>query len=202
MSMHVYENDIPRADEILAGVDAAVSSPMLQMPQNPIETINNLTKLEAELRHSGHLINDATIDNWISNADKLGPYWSQFFLVLLFHHANKISRDAAKAVRDQIPAPFLDFMPAATGPKQDNAPFELGEPRTRPAADVLLLQSRRMRSVRQQIERLESVGQPLSAATMWDLQEHFLRLAARFGYDAEISEVDFLRALEAARKGR
>jgi hypothetical protein len=199
MSMHIYERDLSRAEEIIA----AGSRPgvrMAEMPKKSLDTINKLARLEAELRHSGHAISDATIDEWISKKDDLGAYWSQFYLVLLFHSASKISNVAAKAVKSHIHAPFLEFMPEPRASKVEM--FEMALPTGRPTINVLSLDSRRMRSVRRKIEQLESSGDRLPVRTIWALQEEFMRIAARLGGDDEVSESEFLAALTRVRAER
>jgi hypothetical protein len=200
--MHIYENEIARAEEIIAGAAAAASFRMPAMPKKSLDTINELAQLEAALRHSGHLLSEESIDQWILKADKLGSYWGQFYLVLLFHSANKISRPVAKAVRDSIQAPFINFMPEAKGIMKDAAPLDLSAPAARSAPDIMSLDSRRMRSVKRHIEQLEAKGEPLAVSIIWKLQERFSRLAARSSGDVDVSESEFLSTLEAIREGR
>jgi thymidylate synthase len=201
MSMHLYENDFPRADDLIARVTTARTARMAAMPKGSLKTINKLAQLEAELRHSGHLLNDGSIDKWTLKANDLGPYWSQFYLILLFHFANKISRVAARAVRDRIHAPYQSLMPEPTGPKEATSLFELTAPTDRPIIDTVSLDSRRMQSVRKHIESLEAKGEAPPVSIIWNLQERFSRIAARSGGDAEVSEDDFSRALTDIRKG-
>jgi thymidylate synthase len=204
MSMHIYENELGRADGIIAAAGNAVRVRMPEMPKGPLAAVKKLALLETEIRHSGHLLNENSIDQWIQKAGELGPYWGQFYLVLLFNSANKISSVVARAVREQVHAPFTDFMPEATGPAKtgkEALPLELTETGDRSPINLVSLDSRRMQSVRRHIEHLEASGKPLPVATVWRLQEHFLRVAARSGGEGEVSEADFLRELASVRGG-
>jgi thymidylate synthase len=205
LSMHIYEKESARADEIIAAAPKAVAAPMDPMPSQPLMHINYLAQLEAELRHSGTSINDATIENWIKRADdpKLGPYWGQFFLVLLLHTASRVNLDAAAAVRAAVGAPFLQLLPAppnavAATTRNDVDLFTReGSVRSAPAFNVL--KTARMRSLKAHMERhVAESGQPLPISIVWNLQEHFAQRAAARGDAPEISGDEFAAALTRA----
>lgn len=203
LSMHVYENDIDGVDAIVEGARKVPASLMEAMPGDPLKKINHLAQMEARLRHKSGALSDANVEEWIAESEdpKLGPYWSQFYLVLLSHIADKTDTSVSRAVRSAIKAPFLGLLRKKPTAKPSMAPSAASLDLFGAGPTVInMLETKRMRSLKARLEEHESAsGTPLPVAQVWKLQSHFSeRIAARF--DApEISIEEFQTALNSVR---
>ncbi|MCK1699914.1 hypothetical protein IVA86_00275 [Bradyrhizobium sp. 146] len=143
------------------------------------------------------------VEEWIAESEdpKLGPYWSQFYLVLLSHIADKTDASVSRAVRSAIKAPLLGLLrkqPTANRATAASAAapdlFGAGP------AVINMLETKRMESLKARLQDHESAsGAPLPVAQVWKLQSQFSeRIAARL--DApEISIEEFQAALKSVR---
>lgn len=82
-SMHVYADDVDKVDAVTTAVPNS-RWVMPPMPSGPRDSVNALLRYETELR-LGHLGLSKSWPQFASRASGLGPYWSQFAYVLLFH---------------------------------------------------------------------------------------------------------------------
>jgi hypothetical protein len=203
LSMHIYDDQLNRANEIVAAGSRTAALPMEPMPTKSLAKIKQLARFEAELRHNGGSLNDANIESWIKKSEdpKLGPYWGQFYLVLLLHAASRNGEDLAKAVSAAIHPPFLELLPGPLAKpmlKAHPSQANLFGQNDKASAPIVLdvLKSRRMQSLKKHLEiHEERTGQHLSIDKVWNLQEHFARLAARDS-GSSISTQEFAAALE------
>ncbi|HVT19057.1 MAG TPA: thymidylate synthase [Thermoanaerobaculia bacterium] len=119
VSMHVFDRDRTRAEEIIAAYDTTkvITKVMPPMPSDPppIEQANRLAQLEAKMRHSHANFTEATTQSLLSEAtDYLDSYWLAFYRVLLSHAFLKAHQpQVAVEVAAQLPVYFRKSVEAA-----------------------------------------------------------------------------------------
>lgn len=108
MSMHAYDRDGVRINEILASpFGGELQMPPIPANSDPLSQLDALAKREAELRHELHTLAGESLEQAMSRGEGLDSYWRPFFDVLLAHALAKADRrDSARAVADQLPDYF------------------------------------------------------------------------------------------------
>jgi thymidylate synthase len=208
ISMHIYDSDYAKASEVVREWQnpSAGSSPLLLpvVPSRPapLEQIRQLVILEAELRHGSAGLRGSNVENWIAKgSDKLHPFWSQLYYLLLVHVAKKNNdQGALSALESVIEGPWRSYLPEADFIGHEQAAkvgaFTLQSPDVVSGSNVIpLFSSRAMESLKGRVINWErEKGQKLSWEYYARVQEELLgTLAARGGtsFEDEISSEDF-----------
>jgi thymidylate synthase len=121
-SMHIYESDYERAEEVVNEHPAGRQHPptlMPEMPANPppLAQIKELVTLESLLRHESAGVGAENIEHWIARGtENLQEYWAQFYLILLWYVLKKRSQDssAASAVEKSLTPAWADYLRSST----------------------------------------------------------------------------------------
>lgn len=208
VSMHVYDSDYVKAKEIVdewlepSASRDRVAIPKIPLQPGPLEQINKLAILEAELRHGSAGLKAANVENWIAKgAEGLHPFWSQHYFLLLLRAAQKNQDQAAlAAVESVLEEPWRSHVP-------ERAFLVQGDPGT---AGLVLMQkpivplysTRAMTSLKARAAEWEKREKKhLAWRQFARAEELFLdRLAARGGnFDDEISAEEFDRVIESVK---
>jgi len=121
VSMHVYENDLVGAQEILSAADGqdAASFPPMPAEPSPMQQVQQLVRLEARLRHVAAGLTTDSINEWLKpiimldgEEIQLHEYWRQFYYLLLYYMvANKTTdRAALQKVAALIEEPYKSYL--------------------------------------------------------------------------------------------
>lgn len=209
VSMHIYKSDYAKAQEIVAEwlkpTAKCEHAPIPGIPAqpSPLEQINKLAILEAELRHASAGLRGANVENWISRgAESLHRFWSQHYFLLLLRAAQKNQDQAALAsIESVLDEPWRSHLPEnAFSVPGESASADLVLMR-KPA--VPLYSTRTMASLKSRAAEWEKREQKkLGWEKFARAQELFLdRLAARGGqnFEDEISMEEFDRVIESTK---
>ncbi len=207
VSMHIYENDFEKAQEVISAWDSAQSDsdrsvPAMPEDPGPLSQIRELVILEAQLRHGSAAVSSANIEEWIKRgSDSIAEYWNQYYLLLLTHVA-RANKDgvALAAIESYLEEPWRSYLPDDT--------FDISAPRSMNVGNLLDF-SARAESVKYVPVASSAVGRSLDLRVQdWErqaqvdlswrqyaaLQRHFgSKIAARDG--EEISQEEFNEAL-------
>jgi thymidylate synthase len=113
VSLHVYAEDVPQAEAVVAAGAPPGRAAMRPVPADPFGQLSRLVQLEQELR-AGHLLAGRA---WVKEHDQridrtLAPFWQDFARVLLLHAVRRGGlpageRDAfAQEVSSALSDPF------------------------------------------------------------------------------------------------
>jgi hypothetical protein len=112
MSMHLYSRDEKRARQILEESGPSEGQmPRIPPRSQPLEQINLLARLEADLRHEQQGLAEESPEKVRARGEGLDGYWQPFFDVLLVGALAKAGRsELAKEVADHLPAHFAQLI--------------------------------------------------------------------------------------------
>ena len=174
LSMHIYEHDVAKSKDVIAGYKqlASVSrNPVPEIPagSNPLEQIKNLVILEAELRHASEGLTGSNIDEWLAKTEgKLDDYWKQFYYLLLLHvvshkcgllRSDLVQRSIAlETLESVIEEPWKSYLTNGTFQVEGTGASSVGKlisPNYEPAKVIPLRNTRVHRELREKAEEYE-----------------------------------------------
>ena len=128
VSMHLYSRDTEKAKKVVNQFEQSRGSkntlPEVSPQSSPLDQVNRLAVLEADLRHKSRGITGGNIETWIDKGEELNEYWRQFYYILLLHVVQdklterqskgvqvSLALDALKSVIDE---PWKSYLPSDT----------------------------------------------------------------------------------------
>lgn len=214
LSMHIYEHDVPKSKEVIAGYKQLSNvnrNPVPGIPagSKPLDQIKNLVILEAELRHASEGLTGSNVEEWLSKAEeKLDPYWRQFYYLLLLHvvsHKCGLLRSdlmqraiALETLESVIEEPWKSYLTKGTFQVEGAAASSVGKlisPNYEPAKVIPLRSTRAYRELCERADEYERDNNVrILRQEFGALEERFAdRIAARDG--RPISQEEFVQAL-------
>lgn len=122
VSMHIYEEHLARASEIVAMGETATTYEVPPIPSSagaygsPLEQVRRLVRLEPKLRQSARGLSEETFEAWREEAEnELDSYWRQYFYLLLYSIATQYRFTfALHRLEGLLESPWRDYLgPAA-----------------------------------------------------------------------------------------
>ncbi len=129
-SMHLYEADFASARAALGQVRDEALTPMRAIPRgSALADLHRLLLFEQEVRSGGPGINTRNCAKWQRDAMALGPFWSDFGLILLTHAVRQADRDKLVArVAGEVTGPLGDLLREQLGLAERQLVIDLSSP--------------------------------------------------------------------------
>jgi thymidylate synthase len=219
LSMHIYEHEVAKSREIIAGYKRLPSiehTPVPGVPadSNPLEQIRNLVILEADLRHASEGLTGSNIVEWVDKAEgKLDQFWKQFYYLLLLHvvshkcgllRSDLVQRsNALETLESVIEEPWKSYLTKGAFEVEGAVVSSVGKlisPGYEPAKVITLRDARAHRELRERAEEYERENQvKISWQQFGLLEERFAdQVAARDG--KPINKEAFAQAVTELRR--
>lgn len=215
-SMHIYEEHLEGSRKVVATYkteskpESVAPIPTMPADPKPLEQINKLVILEAEIRHGLEGLTGGNIEEWITKGEQmLNAYWRQYYYLLLLYAVTRKSTTlkanpkqqeiALSALESVIEEPWKSYLPTASFDVEGKAVSSAEElvpldlvPRATGGQVVLFHNAAAHKKLQEQVAKYEAKTKTtVDWRKFQGLQVRFAdRIAARDGRAVEFEEVE------------